>query len=84
MTWNSARPSPPARRAPQHRQPAFEPPPLYQSPAEPPQQMLSRSTVSAVYLAFNTLAHTVLTQECAHPGRPGEGNDAADAEIMAG
>ena len=45
----------------QHRQPAFEPPPLYQSPAEPPQQMLSRSTVSAVESAFNTLANTVLS-----------------------
>jgi cell pole-organizing protein PopZ len=43
----------------QHRQPAFEPPPLYESP--PPQQMLSRSTVSAVESAFNTLANTVLS-----------------------
>ena len=45
----------------QHRQPAFEPPPLYESPVAPPQQMLSRSTVSAVELAFNTLANTVLS-----------------------
>ena len=45
----------------QHRQPAFEPPPLYESPAAPPQQILSRSTVSAVELAFNTLANTVLS-----------------------
>jgi cell pole-organizing protein PopZ len=45
----------------QHRQPAFEPPPLYESPAAPPQQMLSRSTVSAVESAFNTLANTVLS-----------------------
>ncbi|MEA2888866.1 MAG: uncharacterized protein QOD11_3226 [Bradyrhizobium sp.] len=44
----------------QHRQPAFEPPPLYESPVAPPQQMLSRSTVSAVESAFNTLANTVL------------------------
>jgi cell pole-organizing protein PopZ len=44
-----------------HRQPAFEPPPLYESPATPPQQMLSRSTVSAVESAFNTLANTVLS-----------------------
>jgi cell pole-organizing protein PopZ len=44
----------------QHRQPAFEPPPLYESPAPPP-QMLSRSTVSAVESAFNTLANTVLS-----------------------
>lgn len=44
-----------ARAAP--RQPAFEPP-----PAEPaPQQILSRSTVSAVESAFNSLAHTVLS-----------------------
>jgi cell pole-organizing protein PopZ len=47
-------------RAP-HRQPAFEPPPLYESPVAPPQQMLSRSTVSAVESAFNTLANTVLS-----------------------
>jgi len=42
-----------------HRQPAFEPPPL-ESPA-PQQQILSRSTVSAVESAFNTLANTVLS-----------------------
>jgi cell pole-organizing protein PopZ len=45
----------------QHRQPAFEPPPLYESPVAPPQQILSRSTVSAVESAFNTLANTVLS-----------------------
>jgi cell pole-organizing protein PopZ len=45
----------------QHRQPAFEPPPLYESPATPPPQILSRSTVSAVESAFNTLANTVLS-----------------------
>jgi cell pole-organizing protein PopZ len=44
----------------QHRQPAFDPPPLYESPV-PPQQILSRSTVSAVESAFNTLANTVLS-----------------------
>jgi cell pole-organizing protein PopZ len=43
-----------------HRQPAFEPPP-FESPAAPPPQMLSRSTVSAVESAFNTLANTVLS-----------------------
>jgi cell pole-organizing protein PopZ len=43
-----------------HRQPAFEPPPP-ESPAAPPQQILSRSTVSAVESAFNTLANTVLS-----------------------
>jgi hypothetical protein len=43
------------------RQPAFEPPP-YESPAAPPpQQILSRSTVSAVESAFNSLANTVLS-----------------------
>jgi hypothetical protein len=46
----------------QQRQSAFEPPPLYESPAAPPpQQILSRSTVSAVESAFNTLANTVLS-----------------------
>jgi len=45
-----------------HRQPAFEPPPVENSRATPPpQQILSRSTVSAVESAFNTLAHTVLS-----------------------
>ena len=43
-----------------HRQPAFEPPP-FESPVAAPPQMLSRSTVSAVESAFNTLAHTVLS-----------------------
>jgi cell pole-organizing protein PopZ len=47
------------------RQPAFEPPPFYESPAPAPQpqpqQILSRSTVSAVESAFNTLANTVLS-----------------------
>jgi len=56
---------------PPPRQPAYEPPPFYESaPATPPpppqpqpqpQQMLSRSTVSAVESAFNTLANTVLS-----------------------
>jgi uncharacterized protein len=41
------------------RQPSFEPP-LVES-VSPPQQILSRSTVSAVESAFNTLAHTVLS-----------------------
>jgi cell pole-organizing protein PopZ len=43
-----------------YRQPAYEPPP-FESSAAPPQQILSRSTVSAVESAFNTLAHTVLS-----------------------
>jgi cell pole-organizing protein PopZ len=42
-----------------HRQPAFEPPPF--ESASPQQQILSRSTVSAVESAFNTLANTVLS-----------------------
>ena len=41
------------------RQPVFEPPPF--ESASPQQQMLSRSTVSAVESAFNTLANTVLS-----------------------
>lgn len=40
------------------RSPAFEPPPFETAP---PQQILSRSTVSAVESAFNTLANTVLS-----------------------
>jgi len=42
------------------REPAFVPPPQFESPA-PSQPMLSRSTVSAVESAFNSLAHTVLS-----------------------
>jgi cell pole-organizing protein PopZ len=42
-----------------HRQPMFEPPPF--ETASPQQQILSRSTVSAVESAFNTLANTVLS-----------------------
>ena len=48
-----------SRRGRAHRQPAFEPPPLESS--SPSQPILSRSTVSAVESAFNTLAHTVLS-----------------------
>jgi uncharacterized protein len=43
-----------------HRRPAFEPPP-FESSATPAQQILSRSTVSAVESAFNSLANTVLS-----------------------
>ena len=46
-----------AARAAQRR-PAFEPP---SESAAPPQQILSRSTVSAVESAFNSLANTVLS-----------------------
>lgn len=41
-----------------HRQPSYEPPPFESAPA---QQILSRSTVSAVESAFNSLANTVLS-----------------------
>jgi uncharacterized protein len=43
-----------------HRRPAFEPPP-FETEAPAPQQILSRSTVSAVESAFNSLANTVLS-----------------------
>jgi cell pole-organizing protein PopZ len=50
-----------AARAP-HRQPAYEPPPFESAAAATPaQQILSRSTVSAVESAFNSLANTVLS-----------------------
>jgi cell pole-organizing protein PopZ len=42
------------------RTPAFEPPP-FESAAAPSPQILSRSTVSAVESAFNSLANTVLS-----------------------
>ncbi|MGH6713819.1 MAG: PopZ family protein [Bradyrhizobium sp.] len=44
-----------------HRQPAYEPPPFESAGAAPTPQMLSRSTVSAVESAFNSLANTVLS-----------------------
>ena len=44
-----------------HLQPTFEPPPRESPAVPPPQQILSRSTVSAVESAFNTLANTVLS-----------------------
>jgi len=43
-----------------HRAPAYEPPP-FESAAAPTPQILSRSTVSAVESAFNSLANTVLS-----------------------
>jgi cell pole-organizing protein PopZ len=44
------------------RQPVFEPPPAYEAtPTAPSRPILSHSTVSAVESAFNTLAHTVLS-----------------------
>ena len=50
-----------AAAAAQQRQPAYEPPPFESTPAPAPQQILSRSTVSAVESAFNSLANTVLS-----------------------
>jgi uncharacterized protein len=44
-----------------HRRPMFEPPPFESAAAAQPQQILSRSTVSAVESAFNSLANTVLS-----------------------
>jgi uncharacterized protein len=44
-----------------HRQPAYEPPPFESAAPPPPPQILSRSTVSAVESAFNSLANTVLS-----------------------
>ncbi|MBR1266140.1 DUF2497 domain-containing protein [Bradyrhizobium sp. AUGA SZCCT0222] len=44
-----------------HRQPAYEPPPFESAAAAPGPQILSRSTVSAVESAFNSLANTVLS-----------------------
>jgi cell pole-organizing protein PopZ len=44
-----------------HRQPAYEPPPFETAAAPQAQQILSRSTVSAVESAFNSLANTVLS-----------------------
>lgn len=45
-----------------HQQPSYEPPPFDSAAAAAPaQQILSRSTVSAVESAFNSLANTVLS-----------------------
>jgi len=43
-----------------NRQPAYDPP-SFEAPVAPSQPILSQSTVSAVESAFNTLAHTVLS-----------------------
>jgi hypothetical protein len=43
------------------RPPAYEPPPVEAAPPPRPTQILSTTTVSAVESAFNTLAHTVLS-----------------------
>jgi cell pole-organizing protein PopZ len=44
-----------------YRQPGFEPPLFEGAAAPPPKQILSHTTVSAVESAFNSLAHTVLS-----------------------
>ena len=44
-----------------HRQPAYRAAAVRKPAAPPPQQILSRSTVSAVESAFNSLANTVLS-----------------------
>jgi hypothetical protein len=49
----------PASRA-INRQPAYDPP-SFEAPVAPSQPILSQTTVSAVESAFNTLAHTVLS-----------------------
>ena len=69
-----------AAKAP-YRQPAFEPPPF--ESAAPPQQILSHSTVSAVESAFNSARPHRAEQQRADAGRSGQGNAAADAEILA-
>jgi cell pole-organizing protein PopZ len=50
-----------AAAKPAPRQPAFVPPPVESLAAPPAPQILSRSTVFAVESAFNSLAHTVLS-----------------------
>ena len=65
-----------------HRQPAFEPPP-FESPAAPPPQILSRSTVSAVEFRLQHPCQHRAQQQRADAGGPGQGNAAADAEVMA-
>jgi uncharacterized protein len=44
-----------------HQPPMFDRPSFESAAAPPPQQILSHSTVSAVESAFNSLAHTVLS-----------------------
>ena len=43
------------------RPPAYDPPPVEAAAPPRPTQMMSATTVSAVESAFNTLAHTVLS-----------------------
>ena len=64
------------------RQPAFEPPP-FESAAPPAQQILSRTTVSAVEFRLQFTRQYRAEQQCADAGRSRQGNAAADAEILA-
>ncbi len=48
-----------------------------------PQQILSHSTVSAVEIRLQQPCQYRAEQQCPDAGRPGQGNDAADAEILA-
>ena len=67
--------------AARHRQPAFEPPALESS--SPSRPILSRSTVSAVEFGVQLPCQYRAQQQRADAGRPGQGNAAADAEILA-
>ena len=63
------------------RQPAYEPPPFESEP--PAQQILSRSTVSAVEFGLQFAGEYRAQQQRADAGGSGQGNAAADAEILA-
>ena len=63
------------------RQPAYEPPPFESGP--PAQQILSRSTVSAVEFGLQFAGEYRAQQQRADAGGSGQGNAAADAEILA-
>ena len=67
--------------AARHRQPAFEPPALESS--SPSHPILSRSTVSAVEIGVQLPGQYRAQQQRTDAGRPGQGNAAPDAEILA-
>ena len=75
--------SPKLARAAQQPPPAFEPPPLREPPLPPPQPILSRSTVSAVEVRVQHARQHGAQQQCADAGGSGQGDAAADAEILA-
>ena len=62
------------------RQPAYEPPFETAAPARP---ILSHSTVSAVEFRLPLAGQYRAEQQCADAGGSGQGNAAADAEILA-